>query len=384
MSLIGVNLFGNKFEQDPKSEWLKINNIGIGESRQYGYSEENSNGDIGGLLDRLRKDPNVVVVIYDWNTNKAFVKSGFNLDVPSDIKPLQNYTTFVVKSQVPKYYKKFSPKPPVPLPVPKPISSSKRVSVYVMPGSNLMQNAIWNLSFKPSFTIAFWNSNGWDCGNPDSNVMAEVRKNGGELTISFGGAAGCESATGINNSGGEPALAGGSPVEIMRRYADPIRRYNFNYADFDIEGKFNSDYKTYSLRNSAIVLLQKEFPNLKVSFTVMGWIDPSVDMIKDAMNKGVKIDALNLMCMNYGPPQDLVPACLNSLEIAHKIFPILNIGFIPLLGLDDPKINTYTIQNHKDILWQIKSRNMTYVKTFSYWCLNIDNNLNYLKEYASI
>lgn len=383
MSLIGVNLFGNTFEQDPKPEWLKINNVGIGESRKYGYSEEDSHGDIGALLDRLRNDPNVVVVIYDWNTNKAFVKLGFNLDKSHDIKQLNGYTSFVLKNKVSSFYKKDSKPEPKPEPKPKP-NSDTRVSVYVMPGSNLMQNAIWNLPFKPSFTIAFWNSKGWDCGDPDVNIMAEVRKNGGELTISFGGAAGCESATGVRGSGGEPALAGGTPYEIMKRYADPIKRYNFNYADFDIEGKFNEDYNTYSLRNQAIVLLQKEFPNLKISFTVMGWIDPSVNMIKDALNRGVKIDSLNLMTMNYGPPQDLVQPCLNSLEIAHKIFPTLNIGFIPLLGLDDPKINTYTLQNHRQILSTIKTKNMSYVKTFSYWCLNIDDNLKYLREYAPL
>ena len=383
MSLLNVSLFGNKFEQDPKPEWLKINNVGIGESRQYGFSEENSNGDIGGLLDRLKNHNKIVVVIYDWNTNKAFTKSGFNLSSSSDIKQLPGYTTFVLKRRINEFYNS-TPKPS-PKPSPIPFKQNKRVSVYVMPGSNLIQQALWNVtSFKPSFTIAFWNSNGWDCGYPDKNILNEVIKNGGNLTVSFGGAAGCASPNGINNSGGEPALLGGSIYDIKERYAKPIREYNFNYADFDIEGIYDSDYNTYSKRNDAIVLLQKEFPNLKISFTVAGHLDSSVNMLNDALNKGVKIDTLNLMTMNYGYYTNLVNPCLENLEKAHKKFPNLNIGFIPLLGLDDQKINTYTLQNHKDIISQIKSRNMTYVTLFSYWCVNIDNNFEYLKEYINI
>ena len=376
MSLVGVTLLGNTFQQDPNPKWVKINNVAIGESQQYGYSTANSNGDIGGLLSKLSQDPKVVVVIYNWTTNIAYTKSGFNLTVSGDYALANGYTTFVLNSKVPLFYN------PTHIPAPTP-KALHRISVYVMPGSELMTAAMQNVSFKPSFTLAFWNSNGWDSGNPDQNVLSAVRNNGGSLTISYGGAAGCSSPTGENNSGGEPALLGGTPQQVMQRYLQPIQQYGFNYADFDIEGGYENDSSTYTLRNASIALLQKQLPNLKVSFTVPGSLD-CVNMIQDALNQGVKIDTVNLMVMDYYQPTDLVSAAIQNLQNAHNKFPSLNLGVIPLLGVNDDKINTYTLQNHKDLISQIQSLGMTYVTVFSFWALNIDTNFQYLQAYSAV
>ena len=83
------------------AEGIKINNVAIGESHQFGYNTESSiNGDIGSLLTKLMKDPKVVIVIYNWNTGVAYTKSGFNLNISSDIQQANGYTTFVLKSKI--------------------------------------------------------------------------------------------------------------------------------------------------------------------------------------------------------------------------------------------------------------------------------------------
>lgn len=118
MSLIGVSILGNSFVQDSNDNWLKINNVAIGESSIYGYNVVNSNGDIGGLLNRLSQDLNVTCLVYNWANNTGYVKTGFNLNVSSDYKLLNGYTTFVLKSKISRYYPTPSPNP-----TPKPLTS---------------------------------------------------------------------------------------------------------------------------------------------------------------------------------------------------------------------------------------------------------------------
>ena len=253
-----------------------------------------------------------------------------------------------------------------------------------MPGSDLIQSVLNSNGSLDSFTLAFWNSNGFDCGVPDNTVLQNVTDKGGKITLSFGGAAGCASPTGINNSGGEPALAvaqqSGTAEQLMELYLQPITTYNIQSVDFDIENNYETDVLSYTLRNAAIALLQKKL-NIKVSFTVPGNFD-AVDMIKDALNQGVTIDTINLMCMDWGNSVDMVSASINCLQNAHNIFPNLNFGYIPLIGKDDQGINTYTLQNHKDVISQIQNQKMTYITLFSYWCLNIDPNNSYLQAYS--
>jgi hypothetical protein len=103
-NLVGVNLLGSVFMQDPNPNWLKINNVAIGESHQYSYSVVNSNGDIGGLLNKLSQDNNVVCVVYNWTNHTGYVKTGFNLNTTTDYKIANGFTTFVLTSKVSYFY----------------------------------------------------------------------------------------------------------------------------------------------------------------------------------------------------------------------------------------------------------------------------------------
>ena len=103
-NLNGVSILNNTFVQDTNTNWLKINNVCIGESSIYGYYTINSNGDIGGLLNTLSQDKNVTCVVYNWSNNTAYIKTGFNLSVQSDYKLTTGFTSFVLKSKIPIYY----------------------------------------------------------------------------------------------------------------------------------------------------------------------------------------------------------------------------------------------------------------------------------------
>lgn len=96
--LTGKTFLGNLIQQDKRKDWIKIDNVVCGESRQYGHKEVAN--DIGSVLDKYVSDPNTVVVNYDWVHNKAFLKTGFNPKIGNDCTTKIGYTVFIKKNRI--------------------------------------------------------------------------------------------------------------------------------------------------------------------------------------------------------------------------------------------------------------------------------------------
>ncbi|GHC43702.1 cellulose binding domain-containing protein [Streptomyces flavofungini] len=131
----------------------------------------------------------------------------------------------------------------------------------------------------------------------DDKVAAQIgdlRAKGGDVRVSFGGAAGSELGLRCDSAG---ALA--------KAYGKVIDAYKLTKVDFDIEGAALPDTAANSRRAQAIAALQKDHPGLDVSFTLPvmpeGLTQPGVDLLADAKKNGVKISAVNIMAMDYGP-----------------------------------------------------------------------------------
>ncbi|MFH9615115.1 cellulose binding domain-containing protein [Streptomyces pratensis] len=153
------------------------------------------------------------------------------------------------------------------------------------------------------FTLAFITSGGscaplWGgvTGLADDKVAAQItalRAGGGDVRVSFGGAAGAELA-----------LHCSSVAELATAYGKVIDTYGLTKVDFDIEGGALPDTAANSRRAQAIAQLQKSHPGLDVSFTLPvmpeGLTQPGVDLIADAKKNGVAIGAVNIMAMDYG------------------------------------------------------------------------------------
>jgi mannan endo-1,4-beta-mannosidase len=378
MSLVNKTFLGSYFQQDSKQHWLKIDGVVLGENHGLATIESFN---IGTILDNINTSGNGAVVVYNWSKGIAFIKSNFTLSTTSDSAINSEYTTFILKSKISQNNINFFNTQPQPQPTPN--YQDILIAPYIMPGNDTVRNAINAVKgFPLSITIAFWNK-GWDSGNPDDSLISDIRKNGGEPGISFGGYSGC-----INNL--EPALQGGTIQDILQRYLLPIKQYNFVYADFDIEMEKENDSSTFKLRNAAIVLLQKQLPNLKVSFTIPSYSNgfSGKNMLLDAIHQGVKIDTIRLMLMEFGRPVDMVDTCISGIKNCKNIFDSMGLshvklGFIPLL-MYDGKFNTYTLDNHISILKQITL--LPYVTTFSYWEMAIDqkHNFDFLKAYITI
>lgn len=124
--------------------------------------------------------------------------------------------------------------------------------------------------------------------------IGALRAQGGDVRVSFGGAAGHELA--LNCS---------SADDLARAYGKVVDTYRLTKVDFDVEGAALPDTAANSRRSQAIAQLQKAHPDLDVSFTLPvmpeGLTQPGVDLVADAKRNGVRVDAVNIMAMDYGP-----------------------------------------------------------------------------------
>lgn len=131
-------------------------------------------------------------------------------------------------------------------------------------------------------------------GDAVAAQIGDLRAKGGDVRVSFGGAAGSELATTCSSA---DALAAA--------YEKVVSAYKLTKVDFDVEGGALPDKSANTRRAQAIAKLQAAHPGLDVSFTLPvmpeGLTQPGVDLLADAKQNGVKIDTVNVMAMDYGP-----------------------------------------------------------------------------------
>ncbi|MFE1379333.1 cellulose binding domain-containing protein [Streptomyces sp. NPDC058740] len=124
--------------------------------------------------------------------------------------------------------------------------------------------------------------------------IGALRARGGDVRVSFGGAAGHELALNCSSS-----------TALAAAYGKVVDQYKLTKVDFDIEGAALPDTAANTRRSQAIAQLQKSHPGLNVSFTLPvmpeGLTQPGVDLLADAKRNGVRVDAVNIMAMDYGP-----------------------------------------------------------------------------------
>ncbi|MEU2061778.1 cellulose binding domain-containing protein [Streptomyces sp. NPDC013455] len=124
--------------------------------------------------------------------------------------------------------------------------------------------------------------------------IGALRAKGGDVRVSFGGASGSELATTCSSA---DALAAA--------YGKAVDAFKLTKVDFDVEGGALPNTAANSRRAQAIAKLQSQHPGLDVSFTLPvmpeGLTQDGVNLLADAKAKGVKINTVNIMAMDYGP-----------------------------------------------------------------------------------
>lgn len=164
-----------------------------------------------------------------------------------------------------------------------------------------------------------------------------VRSKGGDVIISFGGAAGSSLATAAVRN--KKTLD-----ELANMYKSVIETYNITYIDFDVEGADIANQPSYQLRHGALSLLQQWYPQLIVSFT-LPTLPSGIDahaklLLGDALRWGLRLKTVRLMTFNYGAyfhtglnmAELAISACsetakyIQSVGLAAKVQPIVMIG----------------------------------------------------------
>jgi hypothetical protein len=221
------------------------------------------------------------------------------------------------------------------------------------------------------YTLAFIISGGgcaaaWGGVTPiDQDFLLEdiqhLRAQGGNVIVSFGGAAGVELGQACS-----------TVSSLQAQYQAVIDRYDFTRLDFDIEGGASADPASITRRNQAIAGLQADAISagkpVKVSYTLpvlpTGLTADGLNLLNDAVAHGVTIDVVNIMAMDYGSvaPPDKMGA--NAIQAANSVFGQLQaiypaktaaqiwamIGVTPMIGLNDVSPEVFTLSDAQALL----------------------------------
>ena len=217
---------------------------------------------------------------------------------------------------------------------------------------------------------------------------------GGTITVSIGGYTGIDPAV----IAAQYAISVGSAkaaAALQGQYQSVMNTFGVTHLDFDIETEqsytytdssgahFTNDPSAYdptvvkthqytvandtaanALRNTAIVALEAANPGMGVTFTVAtnttglssdgsstSYGGDVLDMIKIAIASGVRIDALNLMVMDFnstdtvnGSP-DQADRAIAAANAVHAQFPNLKIALTPMIGQNDSKSGVTTLDD---------------------------------------
>lgn len=216
------------------------------------------------------------------------------------------------------------------------------------------------------------------------NQIAAVQANGGNVMISFGGAAGTELAQAITNV-----------QALTAAYAKVVNTYGVTAIDFDIEGAAEGDTASIDRRSQAIAALQQEMAaqgkTLQVWFTLpvlpTGLTADGLDVVQSALQYGVNISGVNIMTMDYGdgaapnPAGQMGTYAIDALEATYSQLQTIYgttktsqqlwsmLGVTPMIGMNDLIDEVFTLQAAQQL---IAFAQQVGLGRISMWSLNRD------------
>lgn len=204
-------------------------------------------------------------------------------------------------------------------------------------------------------------------------LIRRLRRRGGDVAISFGGEAGTELA-----------ISQPQPETLESAYEQVIARYRLQWADFDVEGAALQDAAANDRRNIALAALERRHPALRVTYTLPvdpgGLSEDSLSLLRDARRRGVRVDAVNLMVMDYPAKfaaggQTMAALAIASAERTQAQLsgwmPGLSLGLTPMLGRNDEPGQVFTVADAGRLCrW---ARSQPWVSWLSYWSVNRDS-----------
>lgn len=242
------------------------------------------------------------------------------------------------------------------------------------------------------FTLAFIESSkGKDCratwntrqpvGSWMSASIEALRANGGDVRVAFGG-----------SSNSELAVTCHALSALEAQYRAVIDAYNLSHLDFDIEGKTLKNAQASARRNQAIAALQTQYARmgqtLDISYTlpveVTGLTGSGLSLLRDAVRRGVRIGAVNLMVMDYYSKhapgdqmgQNAIAAAQSVVRQLQQIYPARSterlwgmLGLTPMIGVNDDLQETFTMQDAQSL---VSFAEQQQIPLLAFWSLGRD------------
>jgi hypothetical protein len=209
----------------------------------------------------------------------------------------------------------------------------------------------------------------------DENLYADqintIRKQGGDVIVSFGGADGTELAIAETNS-----------AWLEAKYQSVIDEYKFNWLDFDIEGDALTNQSANERRNLVLARLQAKNPGLIISYTLP--VDPggisveSRGLLADAKAKGLKVHSVNVMTMDFGAHfstgrrmSDVsIASAIKAHEQCQAIDAAIQIGLTPMIGQNDQHGEIFTQEDARALMKWAQAQ--PWICSLSFWASNRD------------
>jgi hypothetical protein len=180
-------------------------------------------------------------------------------------------------------------------------------------------------------------------------AIRNLRSQGGDVLISFGGEAGKELAIGCDNV-----------AALQAQYQAVIDKYKLPVLDLDIEGDALKDSASVDRRNAALAAIQAANPGIQVSYTLPvatdGLTQGGIALLNSAMSHGVKMAVVNLMTMDYGSAADPLAMGHHAITaVDGAVAQMLDngirarIGICPMIGSNDVKPEVFSLSDARMI-----------------------------------
>ena len=220
---------------------------------------------------------------------------------------------------------------------------------------------------------------------------------GGQLTISFGG-----------QNGEYASSACKDDNQLFNLVEKVILDSGTRRVDLDVEGYKLLDVQSSARRARVLVRLQAKYPDFYTRLTLPGWLRGldvnSMNMLKAAIDAGVRIDMVNVMTMSFGlenlrtmvVPSTVAQASIMTFRAAVSQMATLYpnktqeqlhamMGMTPMIGKNDDG-STFSLVDAKTIADFVKANG---IGLLSYWSFQRDraqasNASNDLTKYSGV
>jgi len=214
-----------------------------------------------------------------------------------------------------------------------------------------------------------------------------IRDMGGDVMVSFGGAANTELAAACD-----------CVDNLKNAYQSVIDAYNLTHIDFDIEGALVAEPVSIARRSQAIAALQADAANLDRELHVWytlpvlptGLTQDGLNVLQSALDYDVEIAGVNIMAMDYGDvpaPDPEGRMGEYAIQAANSLFDQLQnlytnagipkteddlwhiVGITPMIGLNDVTTEIFYQEDAREVLNFAQQQD---IGMLSFWSANRD------------